>query len=141
MGKSAEDFGEKTAEHHFIAERYPDFEKQYLLGPKSGNDQFDQLWTHEDGRVVVVEAKSNVETELGSRRLPDGRRVSQGSQEYFLDIIEAMKKRGEFETVEALERALEGDRIDYVVVKGEKNTGTYTGYQYRRFDISKGTLP
>ncbi|WP_327331254.1 hypothetical protein [Streptomyces anulatus] len=141
MGKSAEDFGEKAAEHHFIAERYPDFEKQYLLGPKSGNDQFDQVWTHEDGRVVVVEAKSNVETELGSRRLPDGRRVSQGSQEYFLDIIEAMKKRGEFETVEALERALEGDRIDYVVVKGEKNTGTYTGYQYRRFDISKGTLP
>lgn len=141
MGKSAEDFGEKAAEHHFIAERYPDFEKQYLLGPKSGNDQFDQVWTHEDGRVVVVEAKSNVETELGSRRLPDGRRVSQGSQEYFLDIIEAMKKRGEFETVEALERALEGDRIDYVVVKGEKNMGTYTGYQYRRFDISKGTLP
>jgi hypothetical protein len=28
-----------------------------------------------------------------------------------------------------------------VVVKGEKNAGTYTGYKYRRFDISKGTLP
>ncbi|MFD5208856.1 hypothetical protein ACFWNF_18295 [Streptomyces anulatus] len=78
MGKSAEDFGEKTAEHHFIAERYPEFEKQHPLDPKS---------------------------------------------------------------VEALERALEGDRIDYVAVKGEKNMGTYTGYQYRRFDISKGTLP
>ncbi|MEW1630143.1 hypothetical protein AB0387_22560 [Streptomyces sp. NPDC089173] len=141
MGKSAEDFGEKAAEHHFIAERYPGFDKQELLGPKSGNDQFDQVWTHEDGRVVVIEAKSSVGTELGSRRLPDGRRVSQGSQEYFFDIIEAMKKRGEFETVEALERALEGDRLDYVVIKGEKNAGTYTGYQYRRFDISKGTLP
>ncbi|MFJ3325130.1 hypothetical protein ACIPMT_11835 [Streptomyces griseus] len=141
MGKSAEDFGEKVVEHHFIAERYPDFEKQDLLGPKNGNDQFDQVWTHEDGRVVVVEAKSSIGTELGSRTLPDGRRASQGSQEYFLDIIEAMKKRGEFETVEALERALEGDLLDYVVVKGEKNKGTYTGYQYRRFDISKGTLP
>ncbi|MEI5033462.1 hypothetical protein RB201_13405 [Streptomyces sp. S1A(2023)] len=42
MGKSAEDLGEKAAEHHFIAERYPDFDKQSLLGPKSGNDQFDQ---------------------------------------------------------------------------------------------------
>ncbi|MFE8975612.1 hypothetical protein ACFYM7_19570 [Streptomyces cyaneofuscatus] len=141
MRDASEEFGEKAAEHHFVAERYPDFEKQHLLGPKNGNDQFDQVWLHDDGRVVVIEAKGSAGTDLGSRRLPDGRRVSQGSQEYFFDIIEAMKKRGEFETVEALERALEGDRLDYVVVKGEKNTGTYTGYQYRRFDISKGTLP
>ncbi|MFC8288977.1 hypothetical protein [Streptomyces cyaneofuscatus] len=141
MRDASEEFGEKAAEHHFVAERYPDFEKQHLLGPKNGNDQFDQVWLHDDGRVVVIEAKGSAGADLGSRRLPDGRRVSQGSQEYFFDIIEAMKKRGEFETVEALERALEGDRLDYVVVKGEKNTGTYTGYQYRRFDISKGTLP
>ncbi|MFD4025668.1 hypothetical protein ACFWRV_19445 [Streptomyces sp. NPDC058576] len=52
-----------------------------------------------------------------------------------------MKKRGEFDTIEASERALEDNRLDYVVVKGEKNMGTYTGYQYRRFDISKGPLP
>ncbi|MFD3755254.1 hypothetical protein ACFWVT_34520 [Streptomyces cyaneofuscatus] len=141
MRDASEEFGEKAAEHHFVAERYPEFEKQHLLGPKNGNDQFDQVWLHDDGRVVVIEAKGSAGADLGSRRLPDGRRVSQGSQEYFFDIIEAMKKRGEFETVEALERALEGDRLDYVVVKGEKNTGTYTGYQYRRFDISKGTLP
>ncbi|ORT59413.1 hypothetical protein [Streptomyces sp. CB03238] len=141
MGDAAEAFGEKAAEHHFIAERYPDFDRQPLLGPKNGNDQFDQVWKHEDGRVVVIEAKSSPGTELGSRALPGGKRVSQGSREYFFDIIEHMRKRGEFEVVEALEKALNDGKLEYVVVKGEKNSGTYTGYQYRRFDISKGTLP
>ncbi|WP_432149064.1 hypothetical protein [Streptomyces sp. bgisy029] len=141
MGKAAEEFGERAAEHHFIAEQYPGFDKQPLLGPKSGNDQFDQVWKHEDGRVVVVEAKSSVDTELGRRKLPNGRQVSQGSREYFLDIITEMKKRGERDTVRDLQKALKAGKLDYVVIKGERNSGTYTGYQYRRFDISKGTLP
>jgi len=141
MRDAAEAFGEKAAEYHYIAERYPDFDSQTLLGPKNGNDQFDQMWKHEDGRVVVIEAKSSPGTELGSRAVPGGRRVSQGSREYFLDIIEKMKKRGEFEAVKSLNAALKEGKLEYVVVKGEKNAGTYTGYQYRRFDISKGTLP
>ncbi|MET7647544.1 hypothetical protein ABZS83_28715 [Streptomyces sp. NPDC005426] len=141
MSRAAEEFGEAAAEHHFIAERYPDFERQELGGPKNGNDQFDQFWKHEDGRIVVIEAKSSTGTELGRRTLPDGTKVSQGSQEYFLDIVRHMKKRGEFEAAEAVERAMIDDKLDYVVVKGERNTGTYTGYRYRRFDISKGTLP
>ncbi|MFD9521331.1 hypothetical protein ACFWAW_29075, partial [Streptomyces sp. NPDC059979] len=141
MGEKAEAFGEAAAEHHYIAERHPDFDNQPLLGPKNGNDQFDQMWKHDDGRVVVIEAKSSPGTELGVRTLPDGRKVSQGSREYFLDIIEKMKDRGEFEAVQALEDAIRDQKLEYVVVKGEKNAGTYTGYQYRRFDISKGTLP
>ncbi|MFG3363504.1 hypothetical protein ACGF0K_00825 [Streptomyces sp. NPDC048156] len=141
MGEKAEEFGETAAEHHYIAEHHPDFKSEPLLGPKSGNDQFDQVWTHEDGRVVVIEAKSSTDTELGRRTLPDGRQVSQGSREYFLDIIDAMRKRGERDLVRDLRRALRDGKLEYVVVKGEKNTGTYTGYRYRRFDISKGTLP
>ncbi|MET7853820.1 hypothetical protein ABZT48_37800 [Streptomyces avermitilis] len=141
MGNAAEEFGETAAEYHYIAERYPDFEKQTLLGPKNGNDQFDQMWMHEDGRVVVIEAKSSPTTELGRRTLPGGRQVSQGSQEYFFDIIKRMEKRGEFKAVKALKVALKEGKLEYVVVKGEKNAGTYTGLQYRRFDISKGTLP
>lgn len=43
--------------------------------------------------------------------------------------------------VDAVERAIESGKLEYTVVKGEKDAGTYTGYQYRRFDISKGTLP
>lgn len=141
MGKATEAFGENAAEHHYIAERYPDFEKQTLLGPKNGNDQFDQVWTHEDGRVVVVEAKSSTGTELGGRSLPNGRKVSQGSREYFFDILREMRKRGEIDLVENLRAALKEGKLEYVVVKGERNSGTYTGYQYRRFDISRGTLP
>ncbi|MFF4606001.1 hypothetical protein ACFY12_25075 [Streptomyces sp. NPDC001339] len=141
MGDATEAFGEKAAEYHYVAEKYPDFDKQTLLGPKNGNDQFDQVWKHEDGRIVVVEAKSSADTELGGRTLPNGRKVSQGSREYFFDILKAMEKRGEDDLVDALEKALDEGKLDYVVVKGEKNTGKYTGYQYRRFDISKGTLP
>ncbi|GGR69533.1 hypothetical protein GCM10010252_04480 [Streptomyces aureoverticillatus] len=141
MGNAAEEFGESAARHHYIAERYPDFVEQTLLGPKNGNDQFDQMWKHEDGRIVVVEAKSSPGTGLGRRTLPGGRQVSQGSREYFFDIIEAMKKRGEFGRVKDLQKALKEGKLEYVVVKGENNTGAYTGYQYRRFDISKGTLP
>jgi hypothetical protein len=141
MGDATEQFGEAAARHHYIAERYGDFEEQPLLGPKNGNDQFDQVWKHEDGRIVVVEAKSSPGTELGSRKLTDGRQASQGSREYFFDVIDAMKKRGEFDLVEDLENALANNKLEYVVVKGQKNAGTYTGYLYRRFDISKGTLP
>ncbi|MFE7662559.1 hypothetical protein [Streptomyces celluloflavus] len=141
MGDLTEKFGEKAAEHHFIAEHYPDFNKQTLLGPRNGNDQFDQVWKHEDGRMVVIEAKSSTLTRLGPRTLPNGRKVSQGSREYFFDIIRMMKKRGEVDVVRDLEKALADGKLEYVVVKGERNVGTYTGLQYRRFDISKGTLP
>ncbi|WP_327728922.1 hypothetical protein OG250_22660 [Streptomyces sp. NBC_00487] len=141
MGDAAEALGENAARHHYIAERYPDFTDEPLLGPKSGNDQFDQVWTHEDGRVVVIEAKSSPRTDFGRRTLPNGKQVSQGSREYFYDILEAMKSRGEFELVDVIERAIENKQLEYTAVKGEKNAGTYTGYQYRRFDISKGTLP
>ncbi|MET9388941.1 hypothetical protein ABZY20_00785 [Streptomyces sp. NPDC006624] len=141
MGDAAEAFGEKAAEYHYVAENYPDFENQPLLGPKNGNDQFDQVWKHEDGRIVVIEAKSSPGTDLGRRTLPNGRQVSQGSREYFFDIMEAMKRRGEFGLVRDLQTALKEGKLEYAVVKGEKNAGSYTGYQYRRFDISKGTLP
>ncbi|MFE7312897.1 hypothetical protein ACFU7T_07275 [Streptomyces sp. NPDC057555] len=141
MGDLTEKFGEKAAEYHYIAEKHPNFDSQELLGPKNGNDQFDQVWKHKDGRIVVIEAKSSADTELGSRALPNGRRVSQGSREYFFDIIEKMTKRGELSLVADLKKALKEGKLEYVVVKGEKNAGTYTGYQYRRFDISKGTLP
>ncbi|MCZ9347082.1 hypothetical protein NGM37_56210, partial [Streptomyces sp. TRM76130] len=141
MGDATEAFGEKAAEYHHIAENYPDFEKQTLLGPKNGNDQFDQVWKHEDGRIVVIEAKSSPDTELGRRTLPSGKQVSQGSREYFDDILAAMERRREYDLVDDLEKALEEGKLEYVVIKGERNAGTYTGYRYRRFDISRGTLP
>ncbi|MFF3735374.1 hypothetical protein ACFYXM_35185 [Streptomyces sp. NPDC002476] len=149
MKEATEEFGEAAAEYHFVAEHYPDFVKQELLGPANGNHQFDQVWLHEDRRALVIEAKSNVDTPLGKRDLPGppnvpgvkGAAVSQGSREYLFDIFREMTKRGEIELVSKLVSALKEGKLDYVVVKGEKNTGSYTGLQYRRFDVSKGTLP
>ncbi|GAA1419880.1 hypothetical protein GCM10009601_17490 [Streptomyces thermospinosisporus] len=141
MGEAAREFGEKAAEYHYIAVNYPGFEKQPLLGPKNGNDQFDQVWKHDDGRIVVIEAKSSSGTDLGRRTLSNGKQVSQGSKEYFEDILAAMEKRGERDLVDAIEDALHAGKLEYVLVKGERDAGTYNGYRYRRFDISRGTLP
>ncbi|MFI6944204.1 hypothetical protein ACIBI4_33535 [Streptomyces sp. NPDC050418] len=141
MASKSEEFGETAAEHGYMAEHRPGFTREPLLGPKNGNDQFDQVWRHEDGRVVVIEAKGSPDADLGSRRLPDGPRVSQGSREYFLDIVRVMERRGETKLASALRSAMDHGKLEYTVVRGERNAGTYTGYQYRRFDISKGTLP
>ena len=68
--------------------------------PKNGNDQFDQIWRTEDGGFVIVEAKGSLGTGLGERTIKVGedekdlKQVSQGSREYFDDIIRVMEKRG-----------------------------------------------
>ena len=141
MRDASEAFGEAVAEHHVIPEHYPNAVREPLDGPLNGNDQFDQVWRREDGGYVVVEAKSSVDTDLGARNLPDGRRVSQGTRGYFLDIIREMEERGkknprERELARNLRKALQQGKVDYIVVKGEKNTGRYTGYHMRQFDIS-----
>ncbi|MFJ6524226.1 hypothetical protein ACIQMZ_03040 [Streptomyces longwoodensis] len=146
MVNNAEAYGEAVAEHHVIPEHYPNATRETLHGPRNGNDQFDQVWRREDGGYVVVEAKSSVTTDLGARNLPSGKRVSQGTREYFMDIIREMRKRGKTirsERVLAaqLTKALDEGKLDYIVVKGEKNAGEYAGYQTRQFDISERTTP
>ncbi|MGW1675591.1 hypothetical protein [Streptomyces sp. NPDC002324] len=145
MGVAAEKFGESVAEHHFIAAEHPGAVRQPLSGPKNGNDQFDQVWKDGD-RYVVVEAKSTSTTELGARNLPSGKRVSQGTREYFLDIIREMQERGrknpsERRLAAELAEALDDGKLDYVVVKGEKNAGQYAGYRVRKFDIAMRSNP
>ncbi|WP_330219351.1 hypothetical protein, partial [Streptomyces azureus] len=146
MRDSAEAYGEAIAEHHVVPERYPGATRETLHGPLNGNDQFDQVWKREDGGYVVIEAKSSIETDLGARNLPSGKRVSQGTREYFLDIIQEMKKRGETIPSERrlarqLEDALDEGKLDYLVVKGQKNAGTYNGYSMREFDITERNAP
>jgi hypothetical protein len=145
MGVAAEKFGESVAEHHFIAAEHPGAVRQPLSGPRNGNDQFDQVWKDGD-RYVVIEAKSSTDTALGARNLPSGKRVSQGTREYFLDIIDEMRKRGEDDPdelllAEKLEAALADGKLDYVVVKGEKNAGAHAGYRVRQFDIADRSAP
>ncbi|MGI5470647.1 hypothetical protein [Streptomyces sp. CA-132043] len=140
MRDSAEDYGESIAEHHVIPEHYAGATREPLDGPLNGNDQFDQVWRREDGGFVVVEAKSNVKTRLGARNLPDGKRVSQGTREYFDDILREMQERGrtnpkEQELADELEEALMDGKLDYIVVKGNENAGAYAGYTMDKFDI------
>ncbi|GAA2959071.1 MULTISPECIES: hypothetical protein [Streptomyces] len=52
-----------------------------------------------------------------------------------------MAKRGETESVQAVKDAMREGKLEYIVVKGGKTEGAYNGYQYRRFDITKRTLP
>ncbi|MDI5969941.1 hypothetical protein POF50_011430 [Streptomyces sp. SL13] len=144
MTRAAESYGEAIARHHVIPEHYEGAVQETLHGPANGNDQFDQVWRTQDGRYVVVEAKSNVATQLGARNLPDGVRVSQGSRAYFEDIIREMEKRAlknpakygsDGELAQSLSHALDDGKVDYIVVKGNDNAGQYAGYSMRKFDI------
>ncbi|RCH64434.1 hypothetical protein DT019_33415 [Streptomyces sp. SDr-06] len=140
MTKDTEAFGEAVARHHVIPEHYPDAKWETLDGPKNGNDQFDQVWKRDDGRFVVVEAKSSLDTELGQRRLPNGFNARQGSREYFEDILNEMKERGrtnpnERRLYRELSKALKQGKIDYILVKGNPKAGTYAGYSMRRFNL------
>ncbi|MFD0494767.1 hypothetical protein [Streptomyces rhizosphaericus] len=141
MSDAAEKYGEAIAQHHVIPERYPNAQREVLDGPANGNDQFDQVWRRHDGGYVVIEAKSNVRTELGARNLPSGKRVAQGTREYFDDILREMRERGkknrnELRLADELEDALDQGKLDYILVKGKVSGGKYAGYHMRKFDIS-----
>ncbi|MEU6174620.1 hypothetical protein ABZ832_22240 [Streptantibioticus parmotrematis] len=144
MGKSSENYGEAIAKHHVIPEHYAGAVQEPLHGPANGNDQFDQVWRTHDGRYVVVEAKSSVRTDLGARNLPDGVRVSQGTRAYFEDILREMEKRAaknpakyssDGDLARQLSHALDEGKLDYIVVKGNENSGRYAGYSMRKFNI------
>ncbi|MBO0917491.1 hypothetical protein [Streptomyces laculatispora] len=136
--KASETYGEEVARLHAIPELYPNAKPETLHGPANGNDQFDQVYRDGD-RFIVVEAKSHVDTKLGER-VVNGARYSQGSRTYFLDILDQMKKRkrefpSEGKLSTDLRDALRDGRVDYVVVRGQDNAGTYTGYSTQKFDI------
>ncbi|MGI5481686.1 hypothetical protein [Streptomyces lavendofoliae] len=141
--KAAEAYGETVAAHQVVPQHYDDIvRRETLHGPANGNDQFDQVYLRKDGKYVVVEAKSNVSTDLGSRKLPQGGRAMQGSREYFLDILREMRDRGreipsERKLARALKTALDQGKLDYIVVKGKSDGRLYGGYEMEKFDIRK----
>ncbi|MHC3391163.1 hypothetical protein ACLQ2E_17165 [Streptomyces lavendulocolor] len=141
--KAAEAYGETVAAQQVVPQHYDDIvRRETLHGPANGNDQFDQVYLREDGKYVVVEAKSNVNTDLGSRKLPQGGRAMQGSREYFLDILREMRERGreipsERKLARALKTALDQGKLDYIVVKGKSDGPLYGGYEMEKFDIRK----
>lgn len=139
--KAAEAYGEAVAEHQAVPELYDDIiKKEELYGPANGNDQFDQVYRRDDGRFVVVEAKSNVKTTLNSRQLPGGGSAMQGSREYFFDILRKMQERARAHPSEGslareLKTAQELGKLDYILVKGKSDGALYGGYEMEKFDI------
>ncbi|WP_330090286.1 hypothetical protein [Nocardiopsis codii] len=120
------------------------------LGPGNGNDQFDQIWEIDEadgGGFVVVEAKSSLKTELGDRVITDSRgtlkRVSQGTREYFDDILQEMEDRGgkEKKLARRIKESMSEDptknRVHYVEAKGNPQGGKYEGNSLRLFDNRK----
>jgi hypothetical protein len=117
------------------------------MGPGNGNDQFDQIWEvdpKDGGGYVIVEAKSSLKTELGDRVVKDSqgspKRVSQGSREYFEDILKEMEKQGTKgrRLVRKIREAMHDDptktRVHYVEAKGNPKDGKYEGNSLRLFD-------
>ncbi|MGQ4268876.1 hypothetical protein [Nocardiopsis changdeensis] len=84
----------------------PDLRGAQFLGaargaPKAGHSQFDLLWITRDGHVVIVEAKSSLDTDLQSREIISGDgdasidvEAFQGTREYLMDVAQAMMQRG-----------------------------------------------
>ncbi|MEU8590174.1 hypothetical protein AB0C59_24710 [Streptomyces sp. NPDC048664] len=147
MGSDSENFGEAVARHHVIPENYRGYEWEDLAGPRNGNDQFDQLWSHVDEagvkKFVVIEAKGSRRLDLGMRELPNGFEARQGSIEYFKDILRKMRERGmdgdvnERRLYRELKKALTLGNVDYVLVKAKSTAaGEYAGYAKWTFDIS-----
>ncbi|CAL9478392.1 hypothetical protein SUDANB121_02999 [Nocardiopsis dassonvillei] len=127
--------------------------------PNSGNYQFDLVHMTTDGGFVVTEAKADVNTDLGDRKVGQGdteRRVSQGTEDYLRATLDDMIRRGSADTrrsdkplgsgyvnerelaMEML-RALMSDpsKLHYVEMKGVSTpTGEHGGVSFGLFDIS-----
>ncbi|MFE0131721.1 hypothetical protein ACFWY6_09100 [Streptomyces sp. NPDC059037] len=138
MGISGENLGEYAAEFHAIPDHFQ-VEKRLDDGAR-GQHRFDQIWRTKDGRIVVVEAKADVGTELNRKRI-GSRYYSQGTREYFDAILLKMEDRGEIELADELSRALDEGRLDYVEVKAQSAGDKYNGYVMRYFDISRKPKP
>ncbi|MEU6280435.1 hypothetical protein [Streptomyces sp. NPDC047028] len=141
MGKQSEAFGERVAELQAIPDNYDGAHWVDLADTPNHANRFDQVWRLDDGRLVVVEAKSNVNTSLGHRTLETGKKVSQGTRGYFEDILKKMEERGRSNPEEAraysdLSEALDDGKVEYVLVKGRPDGHTYAGYIMKKFDIS-----
>ncbi|MFD5007251.1 hypothetical protein ACFWMV_30655 [Streptomyces mutabilis] len=147
--KQSELFGEEVAERHAVPEN---FKNPVRVDDEGfGNNRFDQVYRTSDGRYVVVEAKGSTTARLGVRKGHSGRLVTQGTREYFDTILQEMRARasrnenkGLIEEAKAergladdLRRALNENRVDYVLVKAKADGPRYVGYEMKRFKITK----
>lgn len=138
--KISERLGEKAAELHVVPRQFPGAEWIPLPKTPNGADMFDQVYKlGDDGSYVIVEAKAP-SADLGWRRGAgpyQGMMVKQGTKEYVYTILDKMWARGgkDSEIANALDDALENKKLQYVLVKAQENTGSYTGAVMEHFKI------
>ncbi|GHH37281.1 hypothetical protein [Streptomyces candidus] len=143
--KQSEVFGEMVTEHHAIPEHFPGYTR--VDDGAFGNNRFDQVYVDQNGNFVVAEAKGSTGASLGDRIGHSGKRVEQGTREYFETILDEMKKRAnkkrdvvELKLQADLRQALDADppKVRYVLVKADSTkAGSYAGYQMKEFNIKK----
>lgn len=137
--RNSETLGDYAAEYHAMPDHYPDYSR--VDNRATGNNRFDQIWKGPDGRYVVVEAKGSTRAQLGDRQGLGSGRVMQGTREYFETILAEMRKRtltapDEVELARELRKALDADKVDYVLVNARPDGPHYNGYKMKKFDIS-----
>lgn len=108
--------------------------------PNSGVDQFDMIYRTKDDGYVIVEAKSNQETELGHRTLNENgakRRIKQGTGEYFRNILNGMLSRPgeEAKLAKDIMKKQKKGLVHYVEARGDHVGGYYYGESLRFFDV------
>ncbi len=129
--------------------------------PGSGNFQFDQIHRTSDGGFVITEAKGDIKTKLGERKIGSGeneRMISQGVYDYLQATFRDMRLRGakdtrtEKELEEAglinegalardLKKALREGKLYYAEIKGVTTEGgKHGGVTFGLFDVSEGEL-
>ncbi|MEU1897103.1 hypothetical protein ABZ512_01925 [Nocardiopsis dassonvillei] len=184
MGRASETYGEEAAKSYIkdifngkttynIVKRYgenknvrsqmtmPEIVGENLLdrvhtAPGSGNYQFDQLYPTSNGGFVIVEAKGDKTTSLGSRKVGTGRserRISQGVAEYLEATFQDMRSRGlkygkgtkkpnainERILAGDLEKAWRAGKLYYAEIKGvTTDPGNHGGVTFGLFDVSEG---
>ncbi|MFJ5227952.1 hypothetical protein [Streptomyces sp. NPDC088400] len=138
MTKATEAYGESVALHHVVSKFYDGAKWEPTAGPKSGNDQFDQVWRRKnDEDFAVIEAKSDVRTGINERTLPTGCKAKQGSREYFLDVMNEMWKRAangdaaELKLYTDLKKTLIVDKVEYILVKSVSDGPICGGFKSR----------
>ncbi|MFW6641420.1 hypothetical protein ACOALZ_15420 [Nocardiopsis algeriensis] len=130
--------------------------------PKSGNFQFDLVHLTSDGGFVITEAKADLKTKLGDRKVGSGfdtRRVSQGTIDYLKATCKDMITRGqddlrssdepfgsgyinEKDLARRILKALDSNKVYYAEIKGASTpTGEHSGVSFGLFDISSQPEP
>ncbi|MEU4083008.1 hypothetical protein [Streptomyces aureus] len=139
--KISEKLGEQAAKLHVVPNEFRGAHWVELPETPNGANRFDQLYKlGDDGHYVIVEAKApkgDLDWRNGAGDQAQGMRVKQGTRLYVQTILTQMWKRNgaDRRIADSLFDALEDGKLQYVLVKANENTGSYTGAVLEHFKI------